>query len=254
MKYCSLLLLLLPTLVSAQIRIVSQERLDSVRNPQVIASKLHFPQEPIRMGSIPEQGGLWTTHFVWENRGEQTPVVITAIKSTCGCLRTEYSAEPRKLGERGSIKLLYNPKGRPGAVDQRLFVYTSLSSSRPTAIVRLVGHVEAAADRRDDYPYSCGSLRLRQQEPLYEGVGEVRIACMNVGQTPLRITEDPHFTPRGVRIFTEPAELQPAQEGDLVIRLQQEPDFREDGSLPLLLRGLDLPPRMRTLKLVRSGR
>lgn len=241
-------LILLPTLLSAQIRLVPRERLDSVRNPQTHPSELRFPERPIEMGTLSESGGVWTTTLRWQN-GEQTPVVITAIRTTCGCLKADFSAEPLKRGEWGSIVLKYNPKGHPGAVDQRLFVYTSLSPQRPSAIVRLVGRVEPSADRSGDYAQACGPLLLRQIEIPYTGEREVRIACMNGGKSPLRITEDRLLPTHGVVVRTEPELLAPAEQGDLVITLPERPAFRADGTLPILLQGLELPPRMRTLRL-----
>ncbi len=247
---CSILslLLLFPALLAAQIRLVPRERLDSLRNPQTISSELRFPERPIEMGSIPEAGGLWTTRIEWQNE-EQTPVVITAIRTTCGCLKADFSAEPLKRGEWGSIELRYNPKGHPGAVDQRLFVYTSLSKQRPSAVIRLVGRVIPSADRSGDYAHACGPLLLRQVEIPYEGGREVRIACMNGGKSPLRITEDELLPTHGIKVCTDPELLEPTEQGDLVITFSEEPTFRSDGTLPILLRGLDLPPRMRTLRL-----
>lgn len=253
-RLCFLLLVqLLPTLLWGQIRLVPQERLDSVKNPPICPSALRFPAMPIEMGTIPEEGGIWTTEVLWANDGENSPVVVTGIRSSCGCLRADYSAEPLKRGDEATLKISYNPKGRPGAVDQRLFVYTSLSKQRPTAVIRLVGHVRAAADRSGDYPCACGPLLLRRMEISCDGEPEVRIACMNGGKKPLRITVDRMFAPLGVTVSTDPAELRPGEEGDLVIRLDEDAAFRADGTLPILLGGLDLPPRMRTVRLKRAA-
>lgn len=245
------LLMLYPLLLAAQIRLVPQERLDSIRNPQTFPSELRFSEPLIEMGTIPEAGGLWTRQIEWQN-AEQTPVVITSIRTTCGCLKAAFSPEPLKRGEWGSIEVKYNPKGHPGAVDQRLFVYTSLSDRFPSAIIRLVGHVQADSDRKGDYPYACGSLLLRQNELRYTGQHEIRVACMNGGRGELRITHDPLLGPRGVKIETSPVVLGPAAQGDLIIRFEGEPEFRTDGTLQLLLEGLQLPPRMRTLRLKRA--
>lgn len=254
MRFFSFLLVaqLLPMLLWGQIRLVPQERLDSVKHPPVLRSELLFPAAPIEMGTIPEQGGVWTTEVVWANRGERTPVVITAIKSSCGCLKADYKAEPLKPGEEATLKIHYNPKGHPGAVDQRLFVYTSLSAGQPTAIIRLVGHVQAAADRRGTYPYGCGALLLRQSELLYRGEPTLRVACMNGGAKPLRITEDRLFARPGITLHTRPEVLAPGEEGSLVILIEGEPEFGPQGELSILLGGLDLPPRMRTLRLKRA--
>lgn len=232
---------------SAQIRLIPQERLDSVKNPPVATSSLQFPKAPLQMGEIAEESGLWSCEFTWHNGGEATPVVITGVQSSCGCLRAEYGREPVKRGEEGQIRVIYNPKGRPGAVEQRLFVYTNLSASKPSAIVRLQGQVRPAADKRGRYPKAFGALLLRRTEVwLPEGEREVRIACLNGGDGELRITADRLLTPQGITLRSEPEVLGPGAEGDLVIRVAEG---IARGSYPVLLEGVSLPPRMRTLRL-----
>ncbi len=236
-----------------QIRIVPQERLDSVMNPSIVCSGVIFRSATIEMGSIPEEGGLWTTEVAWSNEREEHPVVITGVKSSCGCLKADFSREPLRRGQTGWLRVTYNPKGRPGAVNQRLFVYTNLSSEKPVAILTLVGHVRASADKRGNYPYGCGALLLRQQQvQLTSPTGEWRIACMNGGGKPLRVTHDRMLGPRGVTVTTDPLLLDPGSEGDLLIRIEEPLTLRSDGTLPLILSGLDLPPRMRTILLVGS--
>lgn len=231
---------------TAQIRLIPQERLDSVANPPIEPTHLQFPAAPIRMGEISEEGGLWHGEVVWRNGEKGTPVVITGVQSSCGCLRAEYDREPVKAGDEGRLRLIYNPKGRPGSVEQRLFVYTSLSASKPSAVVRLQGYVTPAADKRGRYPKVCGELLLRQNEvQMAVGEREVRIACLNGGDRALRITEDRLLTPRGFRVTTEPEVLSPGVEGDLVIRLGES---MPRGVYPILLDGLTLPPRMRTIR------
>ncbi len=230
----------------AQIRIIPQEKRDSVANPPTLqaSSGLCFPEE-LSLGTIAEAGGLWQKEIVWQNREASSPVVITGVKSSCGCLWAEYEARPLKRGEQANMTLYYNPKGHPGAVNQRLFVYTTLSATVPTTVLCLSGHVLPAADKSGRYPHICGPLLLRQSEVWTQGAKEVRIACLNGGSRPLTITEDSMWAPRGVRLFTEPTTLSSGQEGDLVIRIEGE--FAPQTRLAIPLSGLDLPPRKRTV-------
>ncbi len=240
--------------LSGQIRVIPQGLRDSVANPHIVPSTVRLlPTSECHLGTIPEAGGVVTREVRWTNGGETTPVVITGIKTSCGCLRAEYSQEPLKRGEEGWIRLHYNPKGHPGAIGQRLFIYTSLSASRPTAILSVVGQVTPAADPQGRYPYqAAGPLYLRQETIRLQGEQEVRVACLNSGRRAIRVVEDPLLTPRGVRVMTDPEVLAPSAEGDLVIRVEEPSRFKDLSPLPLFLEGFgeELPPRKRTILLL----
>ncbi len=230
----------------AQIRIIPHEFRDSVANPATVEQAAIRLPRLLEMGRIPEEGGVWSYRITWQN-GEKSPVVITGIQSSCGCLKAEFDPQPVKQGGEGWLTISYNPQGRPGAVDQRLFLYTNLSASVPTAIIRLTGHVTPAADKRGRYPHALGTLLLRQTTCWSDGAREVRIACLNGGTSPLEIGADAMLSPRGVKIATEPAILPPGREGDLVIRIEGE--FATGSRLPLCLEGLEVPPRRRMVVL-----
>lgn len=242
----SIVLLAASWQLEGQIRIVPRQRLDSVVNPATEPCRLEF--QPLSLGELPEQGGIWHREITWRN-GESRAVVITAVKSSCGCLWADFSSEPVKAGTEGCLTVNYNPKGHPGAVEQRLFVYTNLSATKPSAVIRLTGRVVADADRAGDYPYACGALLLRSKEVHYEGGAELRVACLNGGAKPLKIVQDRYLCPAGVEIETEPAKLAPGQEGDLVIRFDERFQPRVGASVQLCFEGLNLPPRQRSLLL-----
>ena len=63
-------------------------------------------------------------------------LVISKLVSTCSCATATYDKKVVKPGERGVVRLIYNPKGRVGTNLQRVFVYTD-DNLQPTAILRL---------------------------------------------------------------------------------------------------------------------
>jgi hypothetical protein len=63
-------------------------------------------------------------------------LVISRLVSTCSCAVATYDKRVINPGERGVIRLVYNPKGRVGTNLQRVFVYTD-ENRQPTAILRL---------------------------------------------------------------------------------------------------------------------
>lgn len=76
-------------------------------------AKISFEQSVYDFGNIKEDGGKVTHEFVFTNEG-QDPLKITSAKAECGCTTPEYPKEEIKPGEKGVIKVTYNPLGRPG--------------------------------------------------------------------------------------------------------------------------------------------
>ena len=193
--------------------------------------------------TISEDDASWQTKLHWKSKDGKR-LTITRIQSSCGCLVAKWD---KRLGvnvSQGEIDVIYYPKGHAGKVNQRLFVYTSLSDEKPTAIVTIVGKVSPSLDRSGDYPHSIGSLGLRQRSAVVpERGGEARIAVMNCGSTPLRITHDKRISTPNLTAHTEPEVLEGGAEGDLVICY--DADVSE--GLMLHLAGVNIPPRERKI-------
>lgn len=240
---------LLPLFVTAQIRTIPQALRDSVNNPATVkASPMHFAAgEQLEFGTLNEESAPWQGVAQWRNTGA-SPLVVTRIASSCGCLRAEFDRKPVAAGEEAEVRVTYHPKGHPGTVYQRLFVYTNRSSSRPTAILVVRGVVTPSRQVAATYPFSMGALRLRTKEAvLRAGEQEVRLACKNGGQRALRMTIDTLLSPQGWQISTDPRVLEAGAEGDLVIR--RIPDAPSTPTATLYVSGVQLPPRQRALQI-----
>lgn len=74
-------------------------------------AELKFEKSTINLGTFPEEKQQVTT-FVFTNTGDQ-PLVIHQAMSTCGCTVPSFTKTPIKPGEKGSIKVTYNGKGKP---------------------------------------------------------------------------------------------------------------------------------------------
>lgn len=236
--------------ISAQIRIIPQERLDAA-TPKVTNSPLQFEPCEVDFGTIEEMSGAWQGSAKLVNRGADT-IAITHIKSTCGCLKAEVQKRVLAPKESVAVVLKYYPRGHAGRVSQRVLVYTNYSTERPSSLLQLRGLVTASADRSDDYPYSRGVLRLRQEKVHLKGnVAEVqRIACMNGGSVKLQPTVDAMFLPQGVQVRFEPAELASGQEGDMVVEYAPQSGATAINGFKIYIKGLNLPPRQSAVEVV----
>lgn len=238
----------------AQLHIIPQSRLDSVANPATLKDTglLFVDGSTIDVGTIEELGGVWRTTVKYRNDGRQ-PLSITRIKTSCGCLTAKCHATTTQPNETGSLDIAYNPKGRGGEIMQRIFIYTQHSTTTPAAVLRLVGHVRLAENRSIDYPIICGALLLRHNKVHFGKRGGIeRIACMNGGTKPLRITADSLFTSQGISLHCQPEVLQPKAEGNLIITLDTRQLPTTDGEPRLYIDGVAESLRNRKITITLS--
>lgn len=217
----------------AQIRLVPQAKLDSVANPPTIEERaMRFEAEELHFGSIDELGGAWQGVFRWTNITEQ-PLVITRVVSSCSCLTADFGREPVAAGKAAELRVSYHPKGHPGVVRQRLYLYTNRSKERPTAILTVRGVVVRDRELEAHYPHRCGGLLLKSDGVELERTNEVQrfeIACLNEGDKSLVPQLDTLLTPRGFTLRGVPRELPPQSEGRLLI--EYDPS-KVQGSVPI---------------------
>lgn len=75
-------------------------------------------------GQIKEADGDVTHTFEIKNDGAQ-PLVITRVIASCGCTTPEWPKEPIAAGQKGTIKITFDPKNRPGPFTKSISVYSN---------------------------------------------------------------------------------------------------------------------------------
>ena len=76
-------------------------------------------------GEIPFDGD-GVIEFVFLNSGSE-PLIVTHVKSTCGCTIPEWSKEPVLSGEKGKIHVEYDTR-RVGNFTKSIYVYSNASN------------------------------------------------------------------------------------------------------------------------------
>lgn len=71
--------------------------------------------------------------FIFTNSGK-SPLVVTHVKSTCGCTIPEWSQEPVITGEKGSIRVRYDTH-RIGAFTKSVYVYSNAGNGVQRLII-----------------------------------------------------------------------------------------------------------------------
>jgi LEA14-like dessication related protein len=91
-------------------------------------------------GTISESGGSVAATFYIINNTDEA-ILITNAQASCGCTVPNWTKEPIEPGQKGEVKVTYNPKGRVGGFDKAITVVTNTNER---IVLRIVGTVEAA--------------------------------------------------------------------------------------------------------------
>ena len=232
-----------------QFHIVPRERLDSMAQPALAhgAQAMRFDRTRIETGAIGEDDGPKSFVFTWRNTGDK-PLVITRVKTTCGCAVPTFDKRPVKPGEKASVTVTYHPKGHPGRFVRKIFIFTQLAGNAPSATLELAGEVIPSARPTYAYPHAHGNLLLKQEEIRIEGTRPQveTIECLNGGNDTLRVRIDTRILPPCVRARFAPEALPPGGVGELTVRFDPAAG-KAPGRIPLFLRGLGLQPGQSTV-------
>ena len=77
----------------------------SIQNSE---SSIVFLKTTYDFGDIKEADGSVTHTFEFTNNGN-SPLIVQDVKSSCGCTTPDWTREPVKPGEKGTITAEYNP-------------------------------------------------------------------------------------------------------------------------------------------------
>lgn len=203
-------------------------------------------------GQIEEAGGPVHGYLVWRNTGD-SPVSISGVSSSCGCLSAGFLAREVAPGERDSIMVTYHPKGHPGRFSHKVFVYAG--DTAPSAVLEVIGTVKAASVPVWRYPVQMGFLYLKQKEVFMDGgKRQVEIVeCLNSGDKPFTLDVEGSLVPPCITLSMEPATVQPGETADIVIAYCPDAGTAPSASgkvqdrLPVILGGLGIPPSQCTI-------
>ena len=182
-------------------------------------------------------------------------LTINRVKSTCSCVDVESYPEEILPGCKGEVRLTFCPKNHPGTIDTPVFVYLSSSINRPVARLTLFGKVLPGKDEWERYPYAIGDLRLKQNQLEFHEMTVAkrpsgRILCGNSGTQPLRLSVS--AIPEFASFRTEPAEIAPGSEADLVVTINGSLIPADKGTsftFPIVIEGVNDSLSKRTLNI-----
>lgn len=88
-------------------------------------AQIKFDKLSCDLGSFPESSPVQKCTFTFTNVGDQ-PLIINQAVASCGCIVPSYTKTPIKPGEKGTISVTYNGKGKfPGHFKKTITIRTN---------------------------------------------------------------------------------------------------------------------------------
>ena len=226
---------------SAQMRIISRDKVEAVSNPLLSAdsASLAFETKHIVADPMTEDDAPKTFIYRFENKGDKD-IEILRLVSTCSCAAATCSAKKVAPGTSAEISVKYYPKGHLGKFERKVFVYTQ-SGNDPAAVLRLTVDVANGADYSTEWPIQMGGIRLRRNEVTFaQGKRAVEtISFINLTGRTLKLECETMFLPQCFSFSSDPIEA--GAEGVIKIAYDPAKPGARDNT-KLILKGLGVSP------------
>ncbi len=150
-----------------------------------------FDRTVHNFGDIMLGSGPVSCTFNLENKGGKA-VVIYNVTTTCGCTDVEWTREPIRPGDKGTIKVTYSNDEGPYPFDKSLTVY--MSDEKKPVLLKLRGvSNEKPRPLNEMYPVHYGALGMKESTMkcgnLEQGGRKTDAAIIaNLSSTPLNLT------------------------------------------------------------------
>jgi len=180
---------------------------------------ISFKSTVFDFGTIKEDDGIAIGTFEFTSKGS-SPLILQRVITSCNCTSCDWPKQPLAPGESGKLKIKFDPKGRSGAFDLMITVYTN--SETAVIVLRIKGVVKEHPKTLEEvYNRLMGDLRFRRALMSFGPivVDEVKtdtLDFINVSNDPVKIGCNfnglTHLTARVV-----PESVKPREKGLIII-------------------------------------
>ncbi len=160
-----------------------------------------------------EDDGKVTVVFKGVNIGDE-PVQVIGARSTCGCTLPTFDRHPVNPGDTIKLQVSYDPTGRPGRFDKKIYVDLDTEPSRHTLHIKgtAIGN-ESSLNAR--YPIQAGNLRLQKDMLMFGemtkgAIKSAYIESYNAGND--TITVKLKSAPEYIHLLTSPERIAPGEQ------------------------------------------
>ncbi len=147
-----------------------------------------FDKKTHDFGTIQENGGNVSYVFEFTNTGD-APLLIQRVNASCGCTTPEWTQTPVEPGKKGSVKAMFNPRGRSGVQTKDIYVYSNASNEmeRLSFTCTIERNAEqqnnnARQNQAANYPIEMGQLKANTKVAQFGNVlkNETQVRTINV--------------------------------------------------------------------------
>jgi hypothetical protein len=169
-------------------------------------------------GTFNEEQGNVSYNFNFKNTGD-APLIVSYVRSSCGCTTPEWTREPVAPGGKGFIRVTYNPRNRPGNFTKTISI--SSNATNPMVVLKINGKVIPRVKTPEElYPREVGLISMRTNHLAFVQIkdDEVRtdsLEFINLGDKPVSIGIKQ--APSYLKVNVEPETVQPGKKGHFVI-------------------------------------
>jgi len=185
---------------------------------QTNQAKIDFKELEHDFGTFEEENGVQSANFDFVNNGS-SPLILNNVQASCGCTTPEWTRKPISPGEKGFIKVSYNPKNRPGPFNKTITV--SSNAENPRVVLRIKGNVTPRVKTiAEIYPREIGPVRAKSNHLAF-----VKIKENDVVTDSLEIVNDSDEPvslkfkagPAHLKAWVEPATLSAKEKGKIYV-------------------------------------
>ncbi len=115
-------------------RILAQAALWSIATAASAAPQVKWLDTKHNFGAFHEDDGTVECEFRYVNDGD-SPLLISAARSSCGCTLPSYSREELAPGDTAAIVVSYDPTGRPGRFSKNVYIDMNTEPVRTTLTI-----------------------------------------------------------------------------------------------------------------------
>ena len=121
--------------------LMAQTQLEEEKaGPAIVFAESMFDFGDIKQGDVVEH------IFEFQNTGTQ-PLILSGVRTTCGCTAPYWPKEPIAPGETSSIKIKFNSRGKLGM--QNKIITVNSNAITPTTRIKIVTNVKPPQAQED---------------------------------------------------------------------------------------------------------
>jgi hypothetical protein len=147
-------------------------------------ANFEFNEEVHDFGTFNE-GDIMDFEFEFTNTGNEA-LSIQSVRASCGCTTPFWTKEPIAVGEKGTIKVRYNSKDRPGNFYKTVTIKSNVSTTNKVLTIKGTAYRDPALEPKmtlERMAFNIGKVELSEGTRYaidYKNMGKIPLKILNV--------------------------------------------------------------------------